>query len=251
MVVLGQVIPGVNDVRHSGTFNGDWSDTSSISSTTSTTSARLHRRLRESTVTARSSFDSFRRESKESMDDIFRRGIAASGEHWKRASTGDMKRSISQRLDVVKDNVLSKTRRSGSVRSTNSESSFISFATSTLQQQKHWLLANQFNNTHSAMTRSSSSSSGMDQHHLRKPNSNDIPQAHNERHQRASSHPTTMLNRFSQLAVSGRRTVNQPTPSKINSRSEEESEKRLSAKAAAARDQALYYRNSPAYNGYA
>lgn len=243
MVVLGQVIPGVNDVRHSGTFNGDWSDTSSISSTTSTTSARLHRRLRESTVTARSSFDSFRRESKESMDDIFRRGMAASGEHWKRASTGDMKRSLSQRLDVVKGNVLNKTRRSGSVRSTNSESSFISFATSTFQQQKHWLLANQSNNMHSAMARSSSSSSGMNQHH-----SNDIP--HNDRHQRASSHPATLLNRFSQLKVSGQPAVSQPTPSKINSRSEEESEKRLSAKAAAARDQALYYRTSPAYNGY-
>ncbi|SAM00124.1 hypothetical protein [Absidia glauca] len=264
MVAIGQIVPGVNDVRHSGNFNGDWSDTSSISSTASTASSRLQQRLRESTDIARSSLDSFRRESKESMDDMFRRGITASGEHWKRASTGEMTRSISQRLGFVKSNMLSKARRSGSVRSTTSESS----PSTSSSQQQHWLRANQYNSDIMP-------SSSVDPHqgqHLRSNSTNTnnslfIPRGQQQEwHQRTtsassqdgslSSMSSNMFNRFSQMMVTGQpptgsssgqdqrlQTSSRTTPS------DEDHEKLLFAKAAAARDQALYYRNSTGYKG--
>ncbi|KAI8330172.1 rab-GTPase-TBC domain-containing protein [Chlamydoabsidia padenii] len=228
MVAVGQIIPGVNDVRHTGIFNGDWSDTSSLSSTTSTTSTRLQQRLRESTRLARSSFDSFRRDSKESMDDIFRRAV--SGEHWKRASTGDMKRSLSQRIDLVKSNVLNKTRRSGSVRSTYSESP------SSVTLQKHWLLANQFN-------------TDQQRQHVRSNSTNDIPQ-------RVNTTDSNVLNRFSHMIISGQNTISVNPSQRVPHQApiktihtQEEDEKLVFAKAAAARDQALYYRTTPTYNG--
>ncbi|KAI8336134.1 rab-GTPase-TBC domain-containing protein [Chlamydoabsidia padenii] len=307
MVAIGQIVLGVNDVRHSGNFTGDWSDTSSISSTTSTASSRLQQRLRDSTDLARTSLDSFRRESRESMDEMFRRGIAASGEHWKRASTGEMTRSISQRLGFVKSNVLSKARRSGSLRSTASETSTPSQQQQ--QKQQHWLLANQCNNSDILSTSSSlSSSSGMDHHHhhhhLRSNSTNTnnssgifIPRGQQDQHQRTtstssqdgslSSMSSNMFNRFSQMMVSGQQSVfsapiyqqssksrvqdpltdggsNQdhngdpnsqnaspshrnPSLGQVNN--DDDNEKILFAKAAAARDQALYYRNSTGYKG--
>ncbi|KAI8082999.1 rab-GTPase-TBC domain-containing protein [Halteromyces radiatus] len=282
MVSMGQVVPGVNDIRHSGVFSGDWSDTSSISSTTSTASSRLQQRLRESTDIARASFDSFKRESKESMDDIFRRGMAASGEQWKRASTGEMKRSISQRLGFVKSNVFNKAKRSGSVRSTTSETSFIS----SQQQQKHWLLANQFNQSGILSTSSSTSDH---HHHFRSNSANSnnnsfIPYTSDRQRTISgssqtytddgsiSSRSSNMLNRFSQLMVSGH-SASSITPYQRSSSphvydplttngndvdslvsttnptshdDEDDNEKLLFAKAAAARDEALYYRTSTA-----
>ncbi|CAO3595440.1 unnamed protein product [Absidia cylindrospora] len=221
MVANGQVVPGVNDVRHSGVFNGDWSDTSSISSTASTASSRLQQRLRESTDMARSSFDSFRRESRESMDDMFRRGVAVSGDHWKRASTGDMTRSISQRFGFVKSNVLSKARRSGSIRSTTSESSSTFSPSTSSSLQKHWLLANQSTTNNSDIISTSSSTVNQQGQHIRSNSTNSnngngtfIPTGYYDRHQRAASassqhdgslpsRSANMFNRFSQMMVSG------------------------------------------------
>jgi hypothetical protein len=269
MVAIGQIVPGVNDVRHSGNFNGDWSDTSSISSTASTASSRLQQRLRESTDIARSSLDSFRRESRESMDDMFRRGITASGEHWKRASTGEMTRSISQRLGFVKSNMLSKARRSGSVRSTTSESS--PSTSSSQQQQQHWLRANQYNSDIMP-------SSSVDPHqgqHLRSNSTNTnnslfIPRGQQQWHQRTtsasssqdgslSSMSSNMFNRFSQMMVTGQPPLGSSSGQDDASQrlqtsapattSDEDHEKLLFAKAAAARDQALYYRSSTGYKG--
>ncbi|KAI9319520.1 rab-GTPase-TBC domain-containing protein [Dichotomocladium elegans] len=94
----GCIVPGVSNNRSSGVFSSDWSDTSSVASNGSGT--RLQR-LRETTDMARASFDSFRKESKESLDELFRRSTAvatAGGDNWKRASTGEMARSLSQRL---------------------------------------------------------------------------------------------------------------------------------------------------------
>lgn len=255
MVAIGQIVPGVNDVRHSGNFNGDWSDTSSISSTASTASSRLQQRLRESTDIARSSLDSFRRESRESMDDMFRRGITASGEHWKRASTGEMTRSISQRLGFVKSNVLNKARRSGSVRSTASESS----------PSQHWLRANQYNSD--IMPSSGADHQGQ---HLRSNSTNTnnslfIPRGQQQWHQRAASASSSssqegslsssnMFSRFSQLMVTGQppaggQDTTEGVQTSSRATSDEDHEKLLFAKAAAARDQALYYRNATGYKG--
>lgn len=94
-LAAGQVVPGINDKRSSGLFSSDWSDTSSINSSGSGT--RLQR-LRETTDIARASFDSFRKESKESLDELFRRTTSPNNEPWKRASTGEVARSLSQRL---------------------------------------------------------------------------------------------------------------------------------------------------------
>ncbi|ORZ26226.1 rab-GTPase-TBC domain-domain-containing protein [Absidia repens] len=225
MVTCGQIVPGVNDVRHSGLFSSDWSDTSSISSTTSTASSRLQQRLRESTDLARSSFDSFRRESRESMDDMFRRGMAASSEQWKRTSSSDMRRSISQRVGFVKNSVFNKAKRSGSVRSTASDTSSPSFLQSISSSQQHWLLANQFNtNQLDLPSNMSMDHPSQPQRHLRSNSTNThntgfLPDdGHHERHQRttsASSHPSSsstvdgsllsrssnFVNRFSQMVV--------------------------------------------------
>ncbi|KAI9299336.1 hypothetical protein BJ944DRAFT_235797, partial [Cunninghamella echinulata] len=280
-IAIGHMVPGINNVRHSGVLNSDWSDTSSISSTTSTASTRLQQKLRESTELARASFDSFKRDSKESMDDIFRRGIVASSEQWKRASTGDMKRSISQRLGFVKNNMMAKTKRSGSVRSTTSEtnhSSLLSTSPSSPrqhQQQQHWLLANQFSNNSNSNSHSPSS---------------EMQRSQSDRHQRAtsgssqlsidstlSSKSANMFNRFSQMVISNNNhppsTSSNATPfhyydnpsNPLMSTShpnhhhhqehqqqqshEEENEKLIFAKAEEARYQALHYRTSTAYKG--
>ncbi|CAO3600272.1 unnamed protein product [Absidia cylindrospora] len=271
MVASGQIVPGVNDVRHSGLFNSDWSDTSSISSTASTASSRLQQRLRESTDLARSSFDSFRRESRESMDDMFRR-----------TSSSDMRRSISQRVGFVKNSVFNKARRSGSVRSTTSDSSS-SFLQSISSSQQHWLLANQFNTNQ--MDHPSQPHQRQSHHHLRSnsANTNNIGFEHHDRHQRTTSASSTvdgslfsrssnLVNRFSQMMVSDDHppmrndpllTVNGggdsndsssstrlPTSSSNSVTNDDENEKLLFAKAAAARDEALHYRTSTTYKGY-
>ncbi|KAI7866029.1 rab-GTPase-TBC domain-containing protein [Spinellus fusiger] len=115
----GQIVPGVNDRRISGMFSSDWSDTSSISSTGS---AHRLQRLRDSTGLARASFDSFRRDSKESIDELFKRGLAMTregqSEFWKRASSGEVTRSFSQRLSM--NGLASKVRRNGSMNMTRS-----------------------------------------------------------------------------------------------------------------------------------
>ncbi|CAO3612338.1 unnamed protein product [Cunninghamella blakesleeana] len=202
--------PGMN-IRHSGLLNSDWSDTSSISSTTSTASSRLQQKLRESTELARASFDSFKRESKESMDDMFRRGMVASSEQWKRASTGDMKRSISQRLGFVKTNMMAKAKRSSSIRSTTSESNSLAASPTSPTQQRHWLLANQYNNNNNSNNNSNNNNMN---HHLSSPSS-DMQRSQSDRHQRIassssqfsidsnlSSKSANVFNRFSQMVIS-------------------------------------------------
>lgn len=103
----GQVVPGVNDQRNSGLFASDWSDTSSMNSTAS---GRLQK-LRDTTDMARASFDSFRKESRESLDELFRRGIRTSEETWKRNSTGEVARSLSQKLGAVNGLVSARLQR--------------------------------------------------------------------------------------------------------------------------------------------
>jgi hypothetical protein len=103
----GQVVPGVNDQRNSGLFASDWSDTSSMNSTAS---GRLQK-LRDTTDMARASFDSFRKESRESLDELFRRGIRTGEETWKRNSTGEVARSLSQKLGAVNGMVSARLQR--------------------------------------------------------------------------------------------------------------------------------------------
>ncbi|ORY93855.1 rab-GTPase-TBC domain-containing protein [Syncephalastrum racemosum] len=103
----GQVVPGVNDQRNSGLFASDWSDTSSMNSTAS---GRLQK-LRDTTDMARASFDSFRKESRESLDELFRRGIRSGEETWKRNSTGEVARSLSQKLGAVNGMVSARLQR--------------------------------------------------------------------------------------------------------------------------------------------
>lgn len=110
-LAAGQIVPGVNDQRCSGFFSSDWSDTSSVASSGS--GSRLQR-LRDTTDMARQSFDSFRRESKESLDEFFRRvSTREVTDAWKRASTGEMARSLSQRLASV-NGLATKMRRASS-----------------------------------------------------------------------------------------------------------------------------------------
>ncbi|RCI05519.1 hypothetical protein CU098_011311 [Rhizopus stolonifer] len=126
-IASGRIIPGVNDRRSSGLFSVDYSDASSISSTGS--GSRL---------------DSLRRGSKESLDDLFKRGLSitrGTSEELdrKRASTGDMSRSLSQRLGFA-NSLAAKMKRTSSLRSAHSERQNI-------EEQIHqdWLLANQLN----------------------------------------------------------------------------------------------------------
>ncbi|KAI7892461.1 rab-GTPase-TBC domain-containing protein [Mucor mucedo] len=139
-VATGKIIPGVNDRRSSGMF--DYSDTSSISSTGS---GNRFRKLKDTSDMARASLDSLRRGSKESLDDLFKRGLSLTrnglGESEvdrKRASTGDMMtRSLSQKLGFGAAANL-KVKRTSSVRSQQS----------VIEDQIHrdWLLANQLSN---------------------------------------------------------------------------------------------------------
>ncbi|KAI7854604.1 rab-GTPase-TBC domain-containing protein [Circinella umbellata] len=92
----GLLVPGTYDKRNSGLFGSDWSDTSSITSNGS--AGNRLQKLRDNADIARQSFDSFRRESRESLDELFRRGR---DEAMKRASTGDVTRSFSQRFAAV------------------------------------------------------------------------------------------------------------------------------------------------------
>lgn len=138
-VATGKIIPGVNDRRSSGMF--DYSDTSSISSTGS---GNRFRKLKDTSDLARASLDSLRRGSKESLDDLFKRGLSLTRTSLgdseidrKRASTGDMMtRSLSQKLGFGAATNL-KVKRTSSVRSQQS----------LIEDQIHrdWLLANQLN----------------------------------------------------------------------------------------------------------
>ncbi|KAI9247500.1 rab-GTPase-TBC domain-containing protein [Phascolomyces articulosus] len=95
-VANGLPVPGTYDKRNSGLYTSDnWSDSSSIHSNGSGT--RLQK-LRDNADMARQSFDSFRKESRESLDELFRRGR---DEAMKRASAGDVTRSLSQRFASV------------------------------------------------------------------------------------------------------------------------------------------------------
>lgn len=171
-IATGRIIPGVNDHRSSGLFNGDFSDTSSISSTGS---GSRFRKLRDTTDIARASLDSLRRGSKESLDDLFKRGLnlsrASNSEDIdrKRASTGDMTRSISQKFGFVSNTLAAKVRRASSVRSINYSQEE--------QIHKDWLLANQLNES---------------QHHIRQ---NSISSNASSTNTRTSS----LMNRFSQF----------------------------------------------------
>lgn len=158
-VATGKIIPGVNDRRSSGMFSGDFSDATSISSTGS---GNRFRKLKDTTDIARASLDSLRRGSKESLDDLFKRGLSITRGNnkedidRKRASTGDMMaRSLSQKLGFGSNNLASKVKRTSSVRSQHS----------VIDDQIHrdWLLANQLNavenNTPQYHTRQNSISS--------------------------------------------------------------------------------------------
>ncbi|KAI7906962.1 rab-GTPase-TBC domain-containing protein [Cokeromyces recurvatus] len=136
----GKIIPGVNDKRSSGLFSGDFSDTSSISSTNS------GRFKRFTTDMARVSLDSFRRGSKESLDDIFKRGLSLTRVtnediNRKRASTGNIARNLSQKLGFA-NSLTAKVKRTSSVHSVNTTYSSQQQPIDE-QIQKDWLLANQ------------------------------------------------------------------------------------------------------------
>lgn len=158
-IATGRIIPGVNDRRSSGLFNGDFSDASSISSNGS--GSRL-RKLRDTTDMARASLDSLRRGSKESLDDLFKRGLSitrgASEEiDRKRASTGDMTRSLSQKFAFA-NNLASKVKRTSSVRSANT--TYLTQQQNIEDQiQRDWLLANQLNASENTINRQNSVSS--------------------------------------------------------------------------------------------
>lgn len=140
-IAQGRIIPGVNDRRCSGVFSADFSDTSSISSTGS---GSRFRRLRDTTDMARASLDSLRRGSKESLDELFKRGLSISRNSFddlerKRASTGEMMtRSLSQRFSFA-NNLANKVKRTSSVHSVNN--AYLSQQGE--QIHKDWLLANQ------------------------------------------------------------------------------------------------------------
>ena len=146
-IASGRIIPGVNDRRSSGMFSVDSSDAASISSTGS---GSPFRKLRESTDMARASLDSLRRGSKESLDDLFKRGLnisrGSTSEELdrKRSSTGDMSRSISQKFGFMSNNLASKVKRASSVRSMNA---LQQAQRNSIEEQIHrdWLLANQLN----------------------------------------------------------------------------------------------------------
>lgn len=157
-IATGRIIPGVNDRRSSGLFSGDFSDASSISSTGS---GSRFKKLRDTTDMARASLDSLRRGSKESLDDLFKRGLSitrgASEEiDRKRASTGDMTRSLSQKFAFA-NNLASKVKRTSSVRSVNN--TYLSQQNIEDQIQRDWLLANQLNASENTSARHNSISS--------------------------------------------------------------------------------------------
>lgn len=189
-VATGRIIPGVNDRRSSGLFSGDFSDASSISSTGS---GSRFRKLRESTDMARASLDSLRRGSKESLDDLFKRGLSITrgGSNQsedmdrKRASTGDMTRSLSQKLNFATNSLAAKVRRTSSVRSVNN-----AYQQGGIEDQIHrdWLLANQLNAVENNTFPSS-------QHHTRQ---NSISSNASSTTTRTSS----LMNRFSQFVSS-------------------------------------------------
>lgn len=182
---MGKVIPGVNDRRSSGLFNGDFSDTSSISSTGS---GNPFRKLRDTTDMARASLDSLRRGSKESLDDLFKRGLSitrGAGEELerKRASTGDMMtRSFSQRLSMA-NNLAAKVKRTSSVHSVNNAHISARQQSIDEQIQRDWLLANQLNTAEN------------NTHHIRQ---NSISSNASSTTSRSSS----FMNRFSQFVSS-------------------------------------------------
>ncbi|KAI9030061.1 rab-GTPase-TBC domain-containing protein [Phycomyces nitens] len=223
-IASGQVVPGVNEQRGSGFFSSDWSDTSSISSNSS--GNRLQR-LRDSTGIARASFESFRRDSKESIDELFKKGMAITRENptdiWKRASTGDVTRSLSQRLKF--NGLASKVKRSGSVNTTRSAN----YSSPDLKQAG---MANEF----------------------------DVPAS-----TRLGRKTSSLLNRFSQIMVSntsippyGSNSDNQdrrmeyerPQSATPHSPNEAEDEKRIFAKAVSVRDEILGRNSQQSYHGF-
>lgn len=176
-IAQGRIIPGVNDRKGSGIIHADYSDTSSISSTGS---GSRFRRLRDTTDMARASLDSLRRGSKESLDELFKRGLSISRNSFddferKRASTGEMMtRSLSQRFSFA-NNLTNKVKRTSSVHSVNN--AYLSQQGD--QIHKDWLLANQLSAAeNNNLERSSSVSSN------------------------ASSRTGSLMNRFSQLVSS-------------------------------------------------
>ncbi|KAI8388780.1 rab-GTPase-TBC domain-containing protein [Radiomyces spectabilis] len=235
-IASGQIVPGVNDQRCSGVFNSDWSDTSSMSSVGSNN--RLQR-LRDSTEHARASFDSFRRESKESMDELFKKGLAIARhpdrtDALKRASMGDIPKGFSQRLGFL----TTKMRRSGSYNgaSTHQRQNSQNSQSSQSQETKSWLLASQPNNAQGwtpAIHRNMSISSKHSQ-------------------DSTSTSRSSLLGRFSNMMISNTAVSpfqrHQDTPAEPPLR-EEDDEKRIFAKAQSAHDEALN-RNSQTYRGY-
>ncbi|KAI8372310.1 rab-GTPase-TBC domain-containing protein [Choanephora cucurbitarum] len=181
-IASGKIIPGVNDRRSNGMINMDYSDTSSISSTGS--GSRL-RKLRDTTDMARASLDSLRKGSKESLDELFKRGLYIARNtseelDRKRASTGDMTRSLSQRLGFS-NSLASKMKRTSSLRSSHSEQKDI-------EEQIHqdWLLANQLHATEN------------NQYYHTQPNTRTSSLPSNSNQPRTNS----LINRFSQFVSS-------------------------------------------------
>lgn len=187
---MGKIIPGVNDRRSSGMFSGDFSDVSSISSTGS---GSRFKKLRDTTDMARASLDSLRRGSKESLDELFKRGFSITGSRTgndemsvvdrKRASTGDMNR-LSQKLGFATNHLAQKVKRTSSLRSQQQP---------TIEDQIHrdWLLANQLSATENT-------------YHKRQ---NSISSNHSTTSNRLSTGTATtvaggFMNRFSQLVSS-------------------------------------------------
>ncbi|KAF7721761.1 hypothetical protein EC973_004155 [Apophysomyces ossiformis] len=224
-IAMGRTIPG--DVRNSGLFGSDWSDTSSVSSTGS--GSRLQR-LRDTTDIARASFDSFRRESKESIDDLFKKGLGihrsdSLGDHWKRASTGDVSRNLSLKLGF--NHLASKVRRSGSV-------------SSALLSQRHSL------QTGSEPDRTVDKLSWI----RNVSRSNSITSTTSD-----PARSSSLLNRFSQIMVTNNTSISPYRRDKLyndnndNEAENEEDEKHIFAKASSARDDILN-RNAHLYQGY-
>ncbi|KAG0169037.1 hypothetical protein DFQ28_004051 [Apophysomyces sp. BC1034] len=221
-IAMGRMIPG--DQRNSGLFGSDWSDTSSISSTGS--GSRLQR-LRDTTDIARASFDSFRRESKESIDELFKKGLGihrsdSATDHWKRASTGDVSRNLS--LKVGFNNLASKVRRSGSVGGT---------------------LLSQRNNSQTT----SEPDRGMDRLSWMRnmSRSNSITSTTSD-----PARSSSLLNRFSQIMVNSNTSVSPYRRDKTqddDEQDEDEDEKHIFAKASSARDDVLN-RNAQMYRGF-
>ncbi|KAK4510764.1 GTPase-activating protein S23 [Mucor velutinosus] len=185
-IATGRIIPGVNDRRSSGLFNGDFSDASSISSNGS---GSRFKKLRDTTDMARASLDSLRRGSKESLDDLFKRGLSitrgASEEiDRKRASTGDVTRSLSQKFAFA-NNLASKVKRTSSVRSANTAYLPPQQQTIEDQIQRDWLLANQLNASENTIHRHNSLSS----------NASSINTA-------STTRSSSLMNRFSQFVSS-------------------------------------------------